>query len=154
MATCRSVGVNRARIFKLLRTQGIDSMESIPYNLSRIFVVMEQVTPQQCLLNVIYIRVLRGHCSIYSMSEGKYLVRIIPTESFSRSFRMQRFQTVFFSVYVIFLFVLHFFNKGLVCSSLERDVKGKVLRSRLDGSGFGRVKCPSFYICAVSCSDF
>ncbi len=32
----------RARIFKLLRTPDIDSMESIPYNLSPLSVVMEQ----------------------------------------------------------------------------------------------------------------
>jgi hypothetical protein len=36
--------------------------ESIPYFLSPLSVVMEQVTPQQCTLNVFYIRVLRGHC--------------------------------------------------------------------------------------------
>jgi hypothetical protein len=32
------------------------------------------IIPQQCPLNVIYIRVLRGHCSIYSMGAGKYLL--------------------------------------------------------------------------------
>ncbi len=52
----------------------IDSMESIPFNLSLLTVVMEQVTPQQCPLNVIYIRVPLGHRSIYSMGAGKYLL--------------------------------------------------------------------------------
>ncbi len=46
-----------ARIFKLLRAPGIDSTESIPYNMSFLYAVMEQETPQQCPQNVIYIRV-------------------------------------------------------------------------------------------------
>jgi hypothetical protein len=33
----------------------------------------EEVTPQ-CPLNVFYIRDLRGHCSIYSMSANKYFL--------------------------------------------------------------------------------
>ncbi len=44
---------------------------------------MEQVTRQQCPQNVIYIQVLREHCSIYSMGAGKYLLKIpylIPTQ--------------------------------------------------------------------------
>ena len=44
--------------------------------LSPLSVVMEQVTPQQCPLNVIYIRVLRGHCSTYSMHAGIYFLFI------------------------------------------------------------------------------
>jgi hypothetical protein len=63
-----------ARIFKLLRAPGIDSTASIPYKLSLLYAVMEQETPQQWSLNVIYIRVLRGHGSIYSMSADKYLL--------------------------------------------------------------------------------
>jgi hypothetical protein len=51
-----------------------DSTATIPYNLSPFSVVMKQVKPQQCPLNVIYIRALRGHCSIYIMGEGKYLL--------------------------------------------------------------------------------
>ncbi len=65
----------RARIFKLLRTSGIDSMDSISYNLSPLSVIMEQETPQQCPLNVINIRVFRGHCSIYSMGAGKFVCK-------------------------------------------------------------------------------
>ncbi len=45
------------RIFKLLRALGIDSTESIPYDLSFLYAVMEQETPQQCPQNAIYIRV-------------------------------------------------------------------------------------------------
>jgi hypothetical protein len=39
------------------RFHRINSIESIPYNLSPLYVVMEQVTPQQCPLNVIYMQV-------------------------------------------------------------------------------------------------
>ncbi len=62
--------------FKLLRIPGINSPESIAYKLSPLSEVIEQVTPQQCplILNDIYIRVLRGHGSIYSMGAGKYLL--------------------------------------------------------------------------------
>ncbi len=63
-----------ARIFKLLGAPGIDSTASIPYNLSFLYAVMEQETPQQWPLNVIYFRVLRWHGSIYSMAADKYLL--------------------------------------------------------------------------------
>ncbi len=55
-----------AGIFKLLRTPSIHSTESIPYDMWPFSVVIEQVTPHHCPLNIIYIRVLCGHCSIYS----------------------------------------------------------------------------------------
>jgi hypothetical protein len=42
-------------------------MESIPYNLLPLSIVMDQV------------RVLQGHCSIYSMDAGKYLY-LIPNQ--------------------------------------------------------------------------
>jgi hypothetical protein len=51
-------------------------MEPIAYNISPLSVVMEQLTAQLSPINVIYIRVLQGHCSIYSMGAGKYLLRI------------------------------------------------------------------------------
>ncbi len=44
---------------------------------------MEQVTPQQGPLNVIFFPVLRGHCSIYSMGTGDFLLQIqylVPTQ--------------------------------------------------------------------------
>jgi hypothetical protein len=63
-----------ARIFKLLRAPGIDSTALIPYNLPFLYAVMEQETPQQWPLNIIYIRVLRGHGSIYSMDADKNLL--------------------------------------------------------------------------------
>jgi hypothetical protein len=61
---------------------GIDALESITGlleslkipSLSPLSVVMEHGTPQQCHINVIYIRVLRGHCSIYTIVAGKYLL--------------------------------------------------------------------------------
>ncbi len=56
----------RARILKLLRAQGIEAIDSL--TLSPLSLVMKQVTPQQCPINVIYIRVLQGHCPSYSMS--------------------------------------------------------------------------------------
>ncbi len=67
-----------ARIFKLLRAPVIVSTASIPYNLSFLYAVMEQETPQQWPLNVIYIWVLvgNGHGSIYSMAADKYLLYI------------------------------------------------------------------------------
>jgi hypothetical protein len=34
---------------------------------------MEQIKSERCPLNVIYIRVLKMDCSIYSMGAGKYL---------------------------------------------------------------------------------
>ncbi len=34
---------------------------------------MQQGKPQQCPLNVIYIQVLRGHCSVYCMGAGRNL---------------------------------------------------------------------------------
>ncbi len=41
-----------ARFFKLFRPPGINPTEPIPYNMSPLSVVMEQVIPQQCPLNV------------------------------------------------------------------------------------------------------
>ncbi len=64
----------RPELLSFKETPGIDSMESIPYNLAPLSVVMDQVKPQQCPLNVIYIRVIRGHCLIYRMGAGKYLL--------------------------------------------------------------------------------
>ncbi len=61
-----------SRIFKLLRTPGINSTESIAYKLPPLSKVMGQVTLQECPLNVIFIR----HCSIYSMGAGRYLLQI------------------------------------------------------------------------------
>jgi hypothetical protein len=57
--SCTIVTGTWGRIFKLLRTLGIDSTESIPYNLSPFYIVMEQVTFSSVPLNVTYIRVLR-----------------------------------------------------------------------------------------------
>ncbi len=51
-------------------------MESIPYNLSFLYAVMEQETPHQCPQNVIYIQVGNGHGSIYCMAAGKYLLLV------------------------------------------------------------------------------
>jgi hypothetical protein len=53
---------------------------STPRNrcLSHLSVVMEQVAPQQCPLNVIYIRVLSGHFSMYSMGAGKFFLFYLP----------------------------------------------------------------------------
>ncbi len=63
-----------ARVFKLLRAPVIVSTALIPYNLSFLYAVIEQETPQQWPLNVIYIQVLRGHGSIYSTAADKYLL--------------------------------------------------------------------------------
>ncbi len=57
---------NQSPNFLTLGASGINSTESIPCNLSPLSEVIEQVTPQQRPLNVIYILVLRGHCSIWS----------------------------------------------------------------------------------------
>ena len=58
-------------------------MESIPYNLPPLPAVMEQIKSERCPLNVIYIRVLRGHCLTFSMGAGIYLLQIpywVPTQ--------------------------------------------------------------------------
>ncbi len=60
------------RIFYFLRAPGIDSKASIPFYLSPLPVAMEKVkapgVSSKC--HLLYIRVLRGHCSIYSMGAG------------------------------------------------------------------------------------
>jgi hypothetical protein len=62
-----------ARIFKLLRDQGIESMESIPYNLSFLYAVMEQETSQQCPQNVIYIRVGMAQFTVWPRKNMCYI---------------------------------------------------------------------------------
>jgi hypothetical protein len=67
-----------ARIFKLLRAPGIDSTESIPYNLSSLLsVVMEQETPQQCPQNVIYIRVGMAQFTVWPLVNICYIDSIL-----------------------------------------------------------------------------
>ncbi len=58
-------------------------MESILKILSPLSAVVEQVTLQQCPLNVIYIPFLPGHYSINSINAGKYLLSFpyfVPTQ--------------------------------------------------------------------------
>ncbi len=56
-------------IFKLLSTSGIDSIEPISYNLSPLSVVIK-LWQYHLNVNYSYIRVLRFHCSLFSMGAG------------------------------------------------------------------------------------
>ncbi len=71
-------------LLKCLKIQA-RAFASFPWNrfIFILSVVMEEVTPQQCPLNVIHIRVLQGHCSIYNMDAGKYLLYISIPGSYS-----------------------------------------------------------------------